>query len=87
MCSDTTNLTDDLQYSGNVRKGSAQNTLGFYEVLSQNRNTTEKTNQVMSFKENIAIFLEDNTKCECTLWPQRRYSLLKWAVGIDSTLF
>jgi hypothetical protein len=76
-----------LQYSGNVKNGTAQNTLGLYEVLSQDRNTTEKINQVMPFRENIAVYHEDNTKYECTLWPQCRYSLLKWAVGIDNTLF
>jgi len=85
--SDTINWTDNLQCSGNGEKETAQNTLGFYDVLSQNKNTTEKNNQVRSFWENIAVYHENSVKYECTLFPQRRYSLLKWAVGIDNTLF
>lgn len=73
--SDTINWTDNLQYSGNVKKGIAQNTLALYEVMSRNRNTTENTNHVASFKENIAVYHEDNMKYGCTLWPQCRYSL------------
>jgi hypothetical protein len=81
------NWAHNLLYNRNVRKRIAQNTLGLCEALSQNRNTAEKNNQVKSFRENIAAYHEDNTKLECTLWPQRRYSLLKWAVGTDNTLF
>jgi hypothetical protein len=52
---DTIHWAENLQYSGNVKKGIAQNALGLYEVQSQNRNTTEKNNQVMSFRENMRI--------------------------------
>jgi hypothetical protein len=55
--SDKINWTDILQCSGNGEKGTEQNTLGLYDVLSQNKNTTEKNNQVMSFAENIAIYM------------------------------